>query len=291
MKLIAFITVLAFAGPVAAQDTQPKNIVENQTLKAQVLLDRAHFSVGEIDGTSGSNMRSAVKFFQEAHSLPVTGKIDDATLSALEDNQPILKSYTLTADDVGGGFDPTKAKPSQKSSGKYRDVDEKLGELFQTNPKLLHKLNPGVKFEAGQVIQVPAVNAPYSVKIAKIVVTKHDKSLKVYDEAGNLMGYYPTTLGDDQVVPYGTHKIIGVAHNPPYDHVLDGKRVQSDGGPNNPVGNVWMDLDVPHYGIHGSPSPDKIAKQKSHGCIRLTNWDANEVASAIVKNATVIVQQ
>jgi lipoprotein-anchoring transpeptidase ErfK/SrfK len=290
MKLIAFLTVLAFAGPAAAQE-QPKNVVENPTLKAQVLLDRAHFSVGEIDGAKGTTMRSAIKFFQEARNLPVTGKVDNATLAALEDNQPILKSYTLTADDVSGDFDPTKSKPSEKSSGKYRNVDEKLGELFQTSPKLLHKLNPNVKFEAGQVIQVPAVNGPYSAKIAKIVVTKHDKSLKVFDASGNLMGYYPTTLGDDHDIPYGTHKIIGVAHNPPYDNVLDGKRVQSAGGPNNPVGNVWMDLDAEHYGIHGSPSPDKIAKQKSHGCIRLTNWDANEVASSIVKNATVVVQQ
>lgn len=58
-------------------------------------------------------------------------------------------------------------------------------------------------------------------------------------------------------------------------------------GPNNPVGVVWMGLSKPSYGIHGSPVPEGISRQGSHGCIRLTNWDVLEVYANIENGATV----
>jgi len=52
-------------------------------------------------------------------------------------------------------------------------------------------------------------------------------------------------------------------------------------GPNNPVGVVWIDLTAPSYGIHGTPEPQNISKSESHGCIRLTNWDAVDLATMV----------
>jgi len=266
-----------------ASPTTSSSQKENAGLQAQVMLDRAHFAVGEIDGNSGSTTKAAVKHFQESRGLPITGELDQATLAALDDGQPVLKSYTLTESDVGGTFG---AKPN------YANKMEKLGEIFQSSPKLLQKLNPNASFTAGESIQVPAVGVPLTTKIAKIVVTVSKKSLMAYDAVGNLIAYYPTTLGDDESIPYGEHTIKSATKNPYYRRVLPGGKIRAmNGGPNNYVGNMWMALSEKHYGIHGSPEPSKIAKQQSAGCIRLTNWDANEVAAAIEKNAAVSVQE
>lgn len=284
MKLIPFLVALAFAGSATAQTASTPAPQENAGLKAQVLLDRAHFAVGEIDGEVGSTTKSAVKFFQTARNLPVTGELDEATLAALEDGQPILRTHTLSAEDVSGPFG---GKP------KYANVMEKLGEVFQSSPDLLKQLNPDSGFGAGDTIQVPAVGGPLNGRIAKIVVDTSDKTLQVFDSAGQLLGHYPTTLGSEESIPYGEHKIVSATRNPYYRRVLrpSGKVRAMNGGPNNYVGSMWMALTERHYGIHGSPEPSKISKQQSAGCIRLTNWDANEVAAAIVKNAVVVVQE
>lgn len=277
MKLSALFLAIALIGSANAQEaTTP--VQESPALKAQVLLDRAHFAVGEIDGEVGSTTTSAVKFFQENRGLPVTGELDEATLAALDDGQPILKTHTLSAADVSGPFG---GKP------KYANKMEKLGEVFQSNPEFLEKLNPNSSFEAGETITVPAVGVALTAKIAKIVVTTSKNALMAYDEAGTLIAYYPTTLGKEESIPYGEHKIVAATKNPYYKY----KKKAMSGGPNNYVGSMWMALTERHYGIHGSPEPSKISKQQSAGCIRLTNWDAHEVAAAIIKNAVVVVQQ
>lgn len=275
MKLTALVLAIALIGNANAQETPAE---ESNALKVQVLLDRAHFAVGEIDGEVGSTTTSAIKFFQENRGLPVTGELDDATLTALDDGQPILKNHTLSSADVAGPFG---GRP------KYANKMEKLGELFQVSPEFLKTLNPDANFAAGESIKVPAVGGPLSREIAKIVVTTSTKSMMAYDADGNLVAYYPTTLGSEQSIPYGEHRVVAAIKNPHYKY----KRKSMSGGPNNYVGSMWMALSERHYGIHGSPEPSKIAKQQSAGCIRLTNWDAHEVAAAIIKNVTVVVQK
>lgn len=271
MKLPVLLALLTLVGSVAAQEVTP-------ALKAQVLLDRAHFSVGEIDGEIGSTTTSAVKFFQEDLNLPITGELDAETLAELEDGEPILQSHTLSLSDVSGPFG---GKP------RFANLMEKLGERFQSNPNLLKTLNPTASFVAGEVIQVPAVGGHLEMVISKIVVNSTEKSMKVFDLEDKLIAYYPTTLGKEESIPYGEHKILTTIKNPHYKY----KKKSMSSGPNNYVGNMWMALSEPHYGIHGSPEPSKISKQQSAGCIRLTNWDAHEVANAIAKNAIVVVQQ
>lgn len=277
MKLVPLLLALSLAGNAAAQDgTAPGQ--EPTALKAQVLLDRSHFAVGEIDGEVGSTTTTAVRFFQESRGLPATGEIDEATMAALDDGQPILKSHTLTESDVSGPFG---GRP------RYASKMEKLGEVFQSSPAFLERLNPGATFSAGEQVTVPAIGGPLTSSIARIVVTSSTKSAVAYDESGAVVAYYPTTLGSEESIPYGEHRIVSTTRNPFYKY----KRKAMGGGPNNYVGSMWMGLTERHYGVHGSPEPSKIAKQQSAGCIRLTNWDAHEVAAAIVKNAVVVVQQ
>jgi len=276
MKALLMTVLLASMHVAFAQDVSP-------ILRGQVLLDRAHYSVGEIDGVMGSTTESALKLFQQAKSIEVTGVFDNLTMQGLEDSNSILTTHTLTHDDLRGPFG---------GKAQFRDVDEKLGEVFQISPALLHKLNPSAKFAVGEALIVPAIGGPLPPNsISKIVVTRSEKSIKVFSADGTQLAYYPTTMGADETVPYGERQIISTVKNPSYRHITNGKLVQYPPGPNSPVGDIWMQLSAPHYGMHGSPMPDFIAKQQSLGCIRLTNWDAREVAASIAKNVTVTIQR
>jgi lipoprotein-anchoring transpeptidase ErfK/SrfK len=276
---------------------------EVDTLKVQVLLDRAHFSVGEIDDRRGSNTKGALRAFQAERQLAVTGELDQDTLKALDDGQPVLKTHTLTAEDVAGPFigrvPGTMLGKSKLRRVGYANALEKIGELFQSSPALLKRLNPEAQFVAGETITVPAASNGLSGTVAKIVVTRSEKSLRLYDAAGRLLAYYPTTLGSAQSPPpYGTWRVAAITPNPYYNY--DPARFVSPGtptkvtvppGPNNPVGVMWIALSARHYGIHGTPEPSKISKTQSNGCIRLTNWDALEVASVTSKDTVVLVQR
>jgi lipoprotein-anchoring transpeptidase ErfK/SrfK len=59
-------------------------------------------------------------------------------------------------------------------------------------------------------------------------------------------------------------------------------------GPNNPVGSTWIDLSIDSFGIHGTPEPSQVGKAASHGCVRLTNWDVEELAKMVQKGIPVV---
>ncbi|TWI69950.1 lipoprotein-anchoring transpeptidase ErfK/SrfK [Pseudoduganella lurida] len=291
------------AAPQAPQTPQvaPQDSPE---LRAQVLLDRAHFSPGEIDGEYGSNMRQALAGFQKSRGLPVTGKLDDATLAALDDRQPIVGNYTLTEADVNGPYvavPESMAEKAKLSALGYANIFEALGERYHASPALLKALNPGKTFRAGEQIIVPNTGAAAALPAAKrLVVDKSDRVLLLLDADDKVIAQFPASTGSEHdPLPIGQWKVNGVGRNPDYSYNPklfwdakpgEGKAIIKP-GPNNPVGVVWIDLSKEHYGIHGTPEPRMIGKTESHGCIRLTNWDAALVATAVSPGFAVTLQE
>jgi lipoprotein-anchoring transpeptidase ErfK/SrfK len=267
----------------------------NAILRAQILLARAHFSCGEIDGHFGANFKRAIQDFQSSRGLPVTGTVDAETWRALNaDTAPALVTAPVAAEDVAGPFETIPEDMMEKTklpALTYSSPLEGIAEKYHSSPALLKKLNPQASFDReGEEILVPSVAVPPPAKAASIVVSASRHSLAALDAAGQILARYPATSGSEHdPLPIGKWKITGIARNPPFHYnpelFWDAKGTDSKAriapGPNNPVGVAWIDLSREHYGIHGSPEPSQIGKTQSHGCIRLTNWDVTELAAIV----------
>ena len=274
-----------------------------QILRTQVMLDRAGFSPGEIDGTAGMNTQRALDAYEKSGGRPeaLTGEA--------------LTRYRISDADVAGPFTPEIPEDLMQQASlpglNYRDIYEALGERFHASPVLLRQLNPESHFAAGEEILVPNVGdtvAPVApprgpqtggTSPADVIVTvsRANWSMTLSDGAGHMLFYAPVTTGSEHdPLPIGEWKVNGVQRNPQFHYnpelFWDADPAHSKAtikpGPNNPVGVVWIDLSRPHYGLHGTSEPAKVGKTTSHGCVRLTNWDALKVASLVRPGTRVV---
>jgi lipoprotein-anchoring transpeptidase ErfK/SrfK len=268
-------------------------------IRAEVLLDRAGFSPGVIDGHAGSNETRALQAFQRQAGLPASGQLDpDAWRALTRDGHPVVQSYTIAAQDVAGPFAPDVGEDFVKLAALpqgplYGSPLEALAERFHMSQPLLKALNPGADFaKAGTAILVAAPDAPAFAKgqVARIAVSKVKEQVFAFDAGGRLLAVYPATVGStDRPSPSGRRKVRGVAYDPHY--VYDPAklhwgprkhgRLVIKPGPKGPVGVAWIGLNAPGYGLHGSPDASLIGKTASHGCVRLTNWDARALAHGV----------
>jgi lipoprotein-anchoring transpeptidase ErfK/SrfK len=266
-------------------------------IKAEVLLDRANFAPGVIDGRMGENVHNALIAYDKAHQLPVSGDLDQQTWDALNaaDHTPVLMTYTITPQDVAGPWTPDIGEDFVKMAKLpalgYTSELQMLAERFHMDQALLTALNPGVDLnKAGS--QIVVVNPGQSVlpPVDHILVDKATKSVTALDASNQVVAVFPATVGStERPSPKGTWKVKGVAQNPDYEYdpskltwgPKKAGKLHIPPGPNNPVGVVWIALTAPDYGIHGTPDPHLVGKTASHGCVRLTNWDAEELSKAV----------
>jgi lipoprotein-anchoring transpeptidase ErfK/SrfK len=309
----------------------PTPSIDLETLRTQVMLDRAGFSPGAIDGKLGGNTKKALAQYQKQASIPA------AEVEA-------LTAYTITAADAAGPFVPSipadLVQQATLSSLAYTSLVESLAERFHSTPALLQELNPGMEFKEGDQIQVPNVEpliapvekpepSPEALAAADkeraarpagtsgrrgpaapkqpntvamrpdvtVTVSRASSALTVADAGGRTILYAPVTTGSEHdPLPVGEWKVTGIQFNPSFNYNPDlfwdadpsHARAKIPSGPNNPVGLVWIDLSKEHYGIHGTPEPSAIGRSQSHGCVRLTNWDALKLAG-LVKPGTRVV--
>lgn len=272
------------------------------TVKLQALLDWNHASPGPIDGGWGMNSKKALKNFQKIRGLSPTGKLDVATWNALIENIPsdqeVLVYYTITDADVKASYKKLPKDAESRSKLKamgYESIQEMLGERFHMDVGYLKQINPNKRFVKGESITVINPGKSFNGKVTRVVADRNEKILYAYN-GSQLVATYPTTVGGNETTtPSGKFKVVNKVKMPTYKATVnkDGDNPQTfflPPGPNSPVGVVWMGLNKPSYGIHGSPVPEGISRQHSLGCIRLTNWDVLELSANLEVGASVEIR-
>jgi lipoprotein-anchoring transpeptidase ErfK/SrfK len=273
----------------------------SEVLAAQVLLDHGGHSPGAIDGMMGGNTVRAIVAFQRANGMTADGKLSDELLQKLQSvySGELLKRYTITDEDVSGPFVEVPQEmedQAQLARLGYESPAEALAEKFHMAQTFLKALNPEADFASPgtDITVIVAGKNRLDAKVARIEVDKATSSVRAYSGDGALVATYPATVGSSTFPsPDGRMEVTAIAAAPTYHFNPEGsdwgpdKKLVIAAGPNSPVGGTWIDLSKDGYGIHGTPDPKLIGKTSSHGCVRLTNWDAEELAQAVSKGTKV----
>ncbi|MBI4718783.1 MAG: murein L,D-transpeptidase [Planctomycetes bacterium] len=263
----------------------------------QIALERVGLSPGVIDGTIGSKTRLATREFQRVQGLPMTGGLDSRTAEALGvDPDAALGTYTVQPEDfhdIGPVPEGWEARSKLRRLG-YESLTSALAEKFHCSRALLRQLNPKRDLDrlvAGDVVVVPAVpQRPPAPRGELLHVDLNNKVIRVLNRQQQIVGLFHCSVAAKKAKrPSGEAAVVGITPNPTY--TFDPKmwpevknvtrKLLIPPGPRNPVGLCWIGLNLPGYGIHGTPHPELIGKTGSHGCFRLTNWDALRLAQMV----------
>jgi lipoprotein-anchoring transpeptidase ErfK/SrfK len=267
-------------------------------VKAQILLGRRSISPGVIDGLDGENFRKAVAQFRREENLGEGDTIDEVTWAKLGGDtiKDLVVSYEISKADARYRFAKRiphdYARQAKMKRLSYTSAKEMFAERFHMSELLLVALNPNVRMsKAGSVMQVASISREIQKGAAvRIEAVKRTGMVIVYGPDERILASYPATIGSDEnPSPSGDYTVKRVARNPDYTYDPEKnfqqgrnrKKLTLAPGPNGPVGSVWVALSKPTFGIHGTPEPSKVSKTNSHGCIRLTNWDAEELADLV----------
>jgi lipoprotein-anchoring transpeptidase ErfK/SrfK len=277
--------------------------------EAQLALVQQGISPGSLDGVSGSQTRAALAAFQEKTRLPVTGILDDTTKNHLLLTNAPYTTYIVTSNDLARlqPLSTTWLGKSQQTALDYETILELVAEKSFSHPDFIRRLNPSVDWTnvpAGTVLRMPdAVSPEVHDKAAFVVIHLSAKTLEAFDENTNLLVHFPCSIARlVEKRPVGELHVQVVAPNPNYTFDPDvfpesaeakqlNRKLILPPGPNNPVGVAWIGLDLPGYGIHGTPSPEQVGRTESHGCFRLANWNAEYLVHLVEVGTPVYVEE
>jgi len=296
--------------PTTTTQPAPSNppACDAKVLEAQVALARQAISSGSIDGVMGSQTRAALRALQRKAGIPETGQVDAATQALLVLDAPILARYTVTSNDLSRlrPLARTWLGKSLQDRLEYESILELVAEKSHANPKLIRRLNPDLiwtDLPAGREIQIPnAEYPPAQAKAAFVEINLAARLLQVFDEATNLLAHFPCSIARQvDKRPIGELRVAVMAPAPNYTFNPEvfpesaearelGRKLVLQPGPNNPVGTVWIGLDRPGYGIHGTPRPEEVGRTESHGCFRLANWNAEYLLQMVRVGTPVFVR-
>jgi len=305
--MVVLLGLIPLCGPALAAHPNPSGSSAGHSLRAnlawQIALERVGFSPGVLDGTIGRKTESATREFQRVRGLPVTGRLDAGTAAALAVNpDSCTTTYTVLIPDVADVAPlPTDwIEKSRRTRLAFESLEALIAEKFHCTRGLLHRLNPGADFArlaAGDVVVVPAVGDTFTAPAAdQLEINLAEKIVRVLNRERKLVALFHCSIAKDKEKrPSGEARVVSITQEPSYS--FDPKmwpevknvdrKLMIPPGPRNPVGRCWIGLNLPGYGIHGSPAPEMIGKTGSHGCFRLTNWDALRLAKMIRPGAKV----
>jgi lipoprotein-anchoring transpeptidase ErfK/SrfK len=280
----------------------------DRVIAAQMALARLGLSPGSIDGLMGPKTRAALNVYQCREGLPITSELDSNTLVRLVAQEPSFCEYTVSSNDIARlrPLQKTWLGKSQQDRLDYESVLELVAEQSFSNPKLIVQLNPEVDWTnvaAGVTLKLPKVSLRrFDAKAAFVRIYLSERVLEAYDERTNVMVHFPCSVARQvDKRPAGELHVVSTAGNPTYTFNPEvfpespearelGRRLVLPPGPNNPVGTIWIGLDAPGYGIHGTPRPEDVGRAETHGCFRLANWNAELLAQLVSVGTTVFIE-
>lgn len=294
---------------------------ESKSLALQIHLDRAGYSCSAIDGVWGKKSDRVLKAYVASlgETMPTNMTPAKAYDKYFANAPEPFKIVEVTQADLDA-LVKIPSEPADKAALPrmgYETIKEMFAERGHLSQIALAKLNPGVDWTnvtPGLKLVIPDFpsvdeelaagdrnrrNRPKRPEAALVKVSISAAMITALDANGKVLAMFPCSIAANKakVPPHGELKITAYVARPNYtytpDEVKPGekmKRYVYPEGENCPVGVAWMGLNLPGYGMHGTPIPESIGYTGSHGCFRLANWNAARLYAMTRSGTPVIIE-